>query len=194
MTATDDDCTKQIKELRHAILRNALYHIARRSWHERVNRFLNLGVIIGGTVYVAKIWPGSPGWDLALGLATSTIGAMQLVFDFGGKARDHQMLQKRYYDIRAAIDGNTAPMTADCAKWRAELTRIYADEPPTFRALDAIADNQATAALHDAVKPRLKVNLWQSLTRNIFVHNGGEFPIQPGWKAESLSADENKAG
>jgi hypothetical protein len=193
MTTPDDDCTNQLKDLRHTILRNALYHIARRAWHERINRFFNLFVIIGGTAYVANFAQGDVRWNLALGLSTSIIGAMQLVFDFGGRARDHQILQKRYYDIRAAIDENTAPTSADCAKWKADLTRIYADEPPTFRALDAIADNQATAALYDAVKPRLKVNWWQRLTRNIFVHNAGAFPIQAGWKGESPASSDQKA-
>jgi hypothetical protein len=193
MTTPDDDCTNQLKDLRHTILRNALYHIARRAWHERINRFFNLFVIIGGTAYVANFAQGDARWNLALGLSTSIIGAMQLVFDFGGRARDHQILQKRYYDIRATIDENTAPTHADCAKWKADLTRIYADEPPTFRALDAIADNQATAALYNAVKPRLKVSRWESLTRNIFVHNAGEFPIQAGWKGESAASSDQKA-
>ncbi|MBT9370304.1 hypothetical protein [Rhizobium sp. CSW-27] len=182
MDAPDDDCADAVHGLRHTALRNALYHVARRGWLDGISRILNLAVIVGGTAYAADIAKGNTNATLLLGMITAVIGALQLVFDFGGRARDHQLLQKRYYDVLAAIEENRAPNLDDCARWKAELTRIYADEPPTLRALDAIADNQATAAIMGARKPRLHVTFYESMTRHIFMHNSGTFHVNEGWQ------------
>lgn len=180
MTASDDDCAALVHGLKHTALRNALYHTARRGFLDTANRALNLAVILGGTSYAAAIATGK--LATALGFATTAVGALQLVFDFSGRARDHQLLQKRYYDLLSAIESKETPAKQDCVAWSAELQRIYADEPPTLRALDAIADNQATAALIGGDKPRLKVGWLQSLTRHLFPYNGSTFPADPNWK------------
>lgn len=185
MADADGDCYAETHAIRHDTLRNALYHIARRAWLERMSRLLNLAVILGGTSYAAQVTTGSPAWTLALGLGSATVGAIQLIFDFSGKAHLHERLQRRYYILLASIEAKRDATAEDCANWRAELMQIYADEPPTFRALDAIADNQATATSYGSGQPRLKVNLWQSLTRNIFLHNAGQFPEQKGWRTDA---------
>lgn len=77
-----------------------------------------------------------------------------------------------------------APTSDHCAKWYSEISRAAADEPPTMRALDAIAYNQATFALIEGETPIIKVSLWQSLTRHIFAHNGGSFPLESFLKTE----------
>ncbi|MBB4577278.1 MULTISPECIES: hypothetical protein [Rhizobium] len=185
MTNVEDDCYNEVHGIRHNTLRNALYHIARRAWLERVSRFLNLAVILGGTSYAAQVFINSPRGTFVLGLASATLGAVQLIFDFSGKAHHHERLQKRYYDLLASVEETRGPTMDDCAAWRAELTRIYADEPPTLRALDAIADNQATAATYGSSNPRLNVSFWQSWTRNLFLHNAGRFPERDGWRIQS---------
>ncbi|CDZ66326.1 Hypothetical protein NGAL_HAMBI2605_46020 [Neorhizobium galegae bv. orientalis] len=184
MPDTEDDCYNEVHGIRHTTLRNALYHIARRAWLERTSRFLNLAVILGGTSYASQVAVGSAGWTLALGLGSATIGAVQLIFDFSGKAYVHERLQRRYYKLLASIEGKRNATIDDCAIWKAKLTQIYADEPPTLRALDAIADNQATAATYGSKEPRLQVSFWQSLTRNIFLHNAGRFTERKGWRIE----------
>ncbi len=182
MADADGDCHAVVHGIRHDALRNALYHTARRAWLERMSRFLNLAVILGGTSYAAQVTAGSPTLALALGLGSATIGAIQLIFDFSGKAHLHERLQRRYYIVLSSIEAKRNVTMEDCANWKAELLQIYADEPPILRALDAIADNQATAASYGSGQPRLKVNLWQSLTRNIFLHTAGQFPEQKGWR------------
>ncbi len=180
MTAADDDCEEKVHELKHTALRNALYHAARRGFLDSVNRIFNFAVIIGGTSYAADIAAGA--YIVTIGFAVAGIGALQLVFDFSGRARDHQILQQRYYAVLATLEESRHPTEDDCARWNADLLRIYADEPPTLRALDAIADNQATCAILGGDKPRMKVTLWQSVTRHLLAHNAGTFPENPGWR------------
>lgn len=156
-----DDCYADVFHLRHMALRNALYHSARRGWLDGWNRFYNLVVILGGTASAGKFIISGSTADLWLGLVIAGVGALQLVYDFGGRSRTHEFLQRRFYDLMARIDATLTPTPADCAHWRSEITLAAADTPPTLRALDAIMDNQATAALRGSKSPRLQVNWLQ---------------------------------
>lgn len=172
-----DDMTERVFGLRHMALRNALYHLARRRFLDGVNRFCNLLIILGGTGTAAQLAGGSPDTAFALGGAIALVGALQLVFDYTGRARLHEILQRRYFHLMADIECCETPTSEQCARWYSEFSRAAADEPPTMRALDAIADNQATFALLGGDKPRLKITWWQSFTRHMLAHNGGAFPV-----------------
>lgn len=171
------DLDDEIFQIKHMALRNALYHVARRRFLDGINRFCNLLVILGGTAVVAEMARGAPAYSLLVGCTVTTIGALQLVFDYSGRARQHEILQRRYFNLMADVECVEAPSGEQCVRWRSEFSRAAADEPPTLRALDAIADNQATFALIGGDKPRLKITRWQSLTRHIWAHNSGAFPL-----------------
>nr|WP_278520108.1 hypothetical protein [Brucella anthropi] len=193
-TTPDDEIAEAIFGLRHMALRNALYHTARYRFLDGVNRWFNFMVILGGTGTAAEIAKSNTGAATILGGGIAAIGALQLVFDYAGRAHRHEGLQRRYYEMLADIDCAARPGGDDCARWRADVSRIAADEPPTMRALDAIADNQATSALLGGDRPRMKVTWWQSITRQLLAHNGGKFDIDPYWKsAEELAADRETA-
>jgi hypothetical protein len=177
-----DDLEDEVFRLRHKALRNALYHSARYRFLDGVNRWFNFMVILTGTGAAAKIVDASTLAALALGGSIAAIGALQLVFDYAGRALRHEALQRRYYEMLADIDCLTSPTLQDCAKWKGDISRIAADEPPTMRALDAIADNQATSALMGGNRPRMKITRWQSVTRQFLAHNSGAFPIDEKWK------------
>ncbi len=182
----EEDCLDRAFRARHQALRNALYHLARRGWLDGWNRLFNLLVIIGGTSAAADLTRGNSQAYLLLGGAIALIGALQLVFDFGGRARAHETLQRRYYSLVADIQSRIVPTVQDCADWEAEMSRVAADEPPTLRALDAVADNQATAALLGSSRPRLQVTRFENLTRQILSHNASVFPVDPEWTASEV--------
>jgi hypothetical protein len=121
-------------------------------------------VVISGTAAVANLAVLDPGWWAAL---AAVIGALQLVFDFNGRARLHETLQRRYFELIAAIDGLVDPAPESLAKWRADLNLIYADEPPPMRALDAIAHNKACDSL-GCPEGRLSVKGWQWLFQHFY--------------------------
>lgn len=98
---------------------------------------------------------------------------LQLVFDFGGRAAQHDYLQRRYYELLADVLEN--PKTK-VEVWEAKLTRLYADEPAPMRALDAIARNAAVDALGYPEKDRVRVEWYQSLLSQIWPFNETEFP------------------
>jgi hypothetical protein len=134
--------------IRFNVLRNALYHTSRRLTLDRWNRWFNFLVILLGAEAVTKfltifdIYIASS----AIGALVATVGAAQLVFDFGGRARDHQNLQRDYYHLLAEIEADPVADEIKVANWVAQMTRISGDEPPVLRALDAKAYNDAIGA------------------------------------------------
>jgi hypothetical protein len=135
-----------LDQLRVNVLRNALYHTARRRSLERTNRVFNFVIILAGTAVVSQIATALPNGNVIAGVVVSTIGALQLVFDYGRQARDHQQLQRDYYHLLADIEREESPDSKMLAEWQARQMQITADEPPTLRAIDAKAYNDAIDA------------------------------------------------
>ena len=128
------------------VLRNALYQTARRRTFERWNRIFNFLVVALGAAAVGDVLTKlgiQQGW---MGMAVAVIGALQLVLDFGRQARDHQMLQRDYYNLLADIEMSTRNDDEARAEWNGRMIKIGADEPPTLRAIDAKAYNDAIDA------------------------------------------------
>lgn len=149
------------ENIRFNVLRNALYHTARRRVLERTNRVFNFLVVVLGASAVGDFF-NIAGIERAwVGMAIAIIGALQLVFDFGRQARDHQALQRDYFSLLADIEAETAPGDQHCAEWYSRMIRITADEPPTLKALDAKAYNDALDAIdgHDEGE-RLFIPWW----------------------------------
>lgn len=125
-------------------LRNAIYHVARRNFFDLANRLLNFAVILLGASVAGKavkLWPGMD--ELYLELAVLMFATAQLAFDFGYRARTHEILQNKYYEMLAEIELDRKP---DARKYDAKLYTIAASEPMPLRALDALAYNAALDA------------------------------------------------
>src|SRR5688572_6224516 len=110
--------------LEHQALRNALYHTARRQWLDSIRRLMTLLVLVAGAGTVSQVVAGLPVGAVILGLLVTLISATQLVFDFAGRARDHQLLQRRYYDILGKIQEHGDLSVKQRNTIMAELTRV----------------------------------------------------------------------
>ena len=64
---------------------------------------------------------------------------------------------------------------------RLAQTTVHRAQDDVLRALDAVADNQATATLYGAKIPRLRVNAWEHITRHLLPHHSAMFPQNDGW-------------
>lgn len=162
--------------LRHNVLRNALYHQARRRWFEAWSRWLNFVVVLLGTAAAGALAASFPGGVAGLGVATALVGAAQLAFDFSGKARDHQVLQRDYYDLLARIEAVTDAGPEALAAWRGDMIRLAAGEPPTLRAVDAKAFNDALGALEFYPEgERLIVPWWHRPFAHLLTFDGHRY-------------------
>lgn len=161
------------ENLRFNILRNALYHTARRKWLERTNRVFSFVIVALGATAMSDVlarWQIEAIWT---GAAIALIGTLQLVFDFGRSARDHQALQRDYYHLLAEIEETPDADEATCAQWYGTMVRITGDEPPTLRALDAKAYNDAldAAGTFDSAE-RLHIPWHHRLLGGVFAFEG----------------------
>ena len=143
--------------VRFNILRNALYHTARRRALERLNRAFNFLIVVLGTAAFGDVLTFHDLRAEWIGATVAVIGALQLVFDFGRQARDHQMLQRDYYSLLAEAEAALEPTPDQASEWWSRMLRITADEPPTLRALDAKAYNDAIDAMGWDAEERLIV-------------------------------------
>lgn len=164
-------------EVRFHFLRNALYHTARRRVLESWARWTTFLILVVGTSAAANLLGG---WGITpahLGAATAALAAAQFAFDFSGRAKAHEMLQLRYYEALAEVERRPVLTEEECAVEVGRLATLAAQEPPVYRALDALAYNEATDALYGdaAAKDRLVVPFWCSVTRHFLYHNGVDF-------------------
>jgi hypothetical protein len=177
---------QKIKDLEFDAIRNAIYHGARRGFLDFLNKVLSFVVILSGATAVgdfgAKLGFGSVQFYAFI---AAIAGALQLVFDFGGRAQAHAYLQRRYHELSAKMVEVPDPTPEQSASWDAELRRIYSEEPPPMRALDAIAYNAACESLgkHSG---RVRVTWYQSLFRHFYPFNQSDFPYEHA-RAKSAS-------
>lgn len=162
------------RDPRFDALRNAMYHTQRRTFFDTLNRSISFLVILVGASVVGKVADFFKFGSIWLELGVVFLATIQLVFDFGKRAMEHEFLQRRYYEVLAEMDvAVEAPADPEATKkkWSAKLLTIAADEPMTMRALDAIAYNQALDAMHDDAETQQQfhqhVTAWQYLLRHV---------------------------
>ncbi|MBO6759152.1 MAG: hypothetical protein JJ902_22700 [Roseibium sp.] len=143
--------------IRFNVLRNALYHTARRQFFERLSRMTSFVVVVLGASAMSDVASHFGFATIWLGFAIAVFGAIQLAFDYGGQARDHQQLQRDYYNLLADIEESAQHDEAECGAWYARMLRITSAEPPILRAIDAKAYNDALDAVEGDRRERLYV-------------------------------------
>lgn len=161
-----------VENIRFNVLRNALYHTARRRKFERRSRWLNFGVIVAGASAMSGVLDILGVSQLAAAAAATLFGTIQLVFDPAGGARDHQALQRGYYGLLADIEAVIDPSDEQCAGWYSKMVRISGDETPTMRAVDAKAYNDAVDAMEMDESLRLHIPLWQRPFQHFIAFEG----------------------
>lgn len=169
--------------LRLQALRNVIYHNARRYWLEALYRWTNFLVVLSGTATAASMGPilklPQETVTLALGALTAILGASSLVFDFAVRAKNHEIIAKQYFALLGEIDGTVAVSAEDVAKWKKAFAEIAANEPPTMRALDAVAQNEASQAIFGDDVRLLEVTWYQRAFKNVWAFGGAVFNELP---------------
>jgi len=173
------------KDPRFDALRNAIYHAERRSFFDILNKGLNFLVIICGAAVAGKAAHLVHAQELTLEMGVLLFATIQLVFDFGSRARDHDYLQRRYYEMLGQMERDSDDSAEAYRARSAELLTIAADEPMPMRALDALAYNKALSAVvtdPDVVAAyRQHVTWWQKRCRHLFAFHSAAFPYEAAY-------------
>lgn len=163
--------------------RTARYHMARRGFFEKMHRGSMFIIVAIGTTGVAGALVSQGINGAFLSGLSALLGAANLVFDPAGRARQHEALQRKAFELCAEIDSDIAPSAERCAEWTARLHKIYADEPPPMLAVDAVAYN-ATLAGRREQPDLLVITPLQSWLRNFWSFANVHFPHRSELKAE----------
>lgn len=158
------------RDPRFDALRNSLYHNARAAFLDKINKGINSLVIILGASIVGEVAKKLSFDDKYIQLPLLIVATIQLVFDFGGSAKDHHFQHTRYSEALAEMEKIASWDDEKEREWSARLVTISGDEVQTMRAVDTVAYNQALDALHGGTEIQTKNRLYVSWFQYIFRH------------------------
>jgi hypothetical protein len=145
-----------------------------------------LGVLLSGSAAFADALDQ----PRVFGLFAATLGALDLVFGFSHRARDHEVLHRRFTDLAAELRTTTSPTQEEVQRWERRRLEIEAEEPPTYWALEASCWNEVAHAWGRHASVRL--TFWQHLLMNWRTFDKAEFPLLEA-PPEAGSGSESQA-
>lgn len=173
---------KTIAELRFDIDVVVRYHDRRRAFFDTFRRLIAGLTVFGGSAAAVAFWgylessvPLDPRIGLVGALLVAALNAYDLVTGISAKARQHDSLYRRYVELDEQIvraDENKGQLR----QWEAELLRIERDEPPMFRAVYTMCQNEAVKVWRLENSSKHKVNWVQSLFAHFLRMPRAEFP------------------
>ena len=142
-TTAGSEAAEGVKELQFELLRSALYHDILQRRFMRVHKGLQFLIIVLGSAAVWAIGGQFPIYGQIAGVIIALAGAADLVWDYGGTARDHGALRRQFYDLLTELE-----RSGDVASVRARIPAIYAIEPPTHDRTNHRAHNKAGLSVY----------------------------------------------
>jgi hypothetical protein len=173
---------------RQRALRNGIYHTMRREFFERWERRLNFVVLLLGTATATQVATSHFGANgtMALGVATAFVGGLQLVYNLGGRARDHANLQGKFYDLAARTEERGGDEALRAQEIEKAFAILYGAEPPTYWGVNAIAYNGSQGAAGRDEKDNLVVPFYLKPFINVLT-------LSPGWFQTEREAEKKRS-
>ena len=128
-----------IDGLMFGIEKSIRYHQRRRAHYEELHKAVMLGVIVSGSAAFAN----SMGHGPVMGLVAAILGAVDLVFAFSHRARDHEILHRRFTEL--ANRCRRAP-ESDVTELERIRMEIETDEPPIYWEVESDCYMEVAAA------------------------------------------------
>lgn len=192
-SAAEDGLRTAVHGARFSALQDIAYNAMREQFLSRLGRGLVGTQVLAGTAAVfsaAQLFAATD--PVATSAATDSVtvwialfgavvGVVLLVLDPAAAAREHRVLRSKYHELLATMDECAEPTMDNVRAWNATMQRIAAGEPPSYRAVKAMAFNAAVNALYreaDAAKQRYRVTWRQRWTANWLTHRGTPFPLE----------------
>jgi hypothetical protein len=172
MSDSTSDLALRLDQLRFGIEKSLRYHQRRRAHYEGIHRYLMVGVLFSGSAAFADMLEQPQ----LFGLLGAAFGALDLVFSFSMRARDHELLHRRFTDIARQVETTATPTEDDLRRWTSARREIEADEPPVFWALEASCDNEVTIAWGRERHGLVRLTGWQKLFMHWWTFEKAEMP------------------
>ena len=171
---TDENLIGKTEALNFGIEKSMRYHQRRRGHYEWLHKVIMFLTLLSGSAAFASLL-GCPEY---FGAAAAVFAAIDLVWGPSHRARDHEILFRRFSALAIAIR-TTVPPTAELhAEWVRKRIDIETDEPPIYWALEADCDNEVRRAWGKDQK-LVQINRWARLTMYWHRHTESMFELLP---------------
>lgn len=151
------------------VRRSSRYHERRWAFFSRLHQITGgLTILLAGSVIFDIARPGdNPWWLLTISFVAACLAAWDIVVGYAARAGVHHSLRARWCALELEmLKGNTDEATWDA--YEIKRREIEADEPPIYRALDLLCNNEMLIA--DGHNRKLaEVSRWQRFTSQIFL-------------------------
>lgn len=138
--STANSPEERLKRLSFGVEKSLRYHHRRRGFFDATHSFVMFGVLVCGSAAFAGAWPA------AAGATAAVLGALDLVFQFSHKARDHLSLYQRFAELNIDLKNLQSSDIVGLEAAEKRRLKIEADEPPIYWALEADCDNEVCIA------------------------------------------------
>ena len=174
------DQKQKAKDFLHDCDRSARYHTVRRAFFDTWHRWMMVAVLVSGSSAIGALNTkfGGPGLATALMLIPALVGAVSVVWNLTDRARSHEMLARRFYEIAKSIDVENADQK-QIEKWRMEILGVYEDEPAVYHAVNAECYNASTQALGYGENKFQQIPWWKYKFRHWIRFSAEDFKISP---------------
>lgn len=151
------------------------YHARRRAFLDGWHKLIMAAIIIGGSAAFTGLLGSSSDAPRWAALALTVLATLDLVIGLSHRARDHEMLYRRFSALATGVATTPEPTAENVRRWTADRLRIEADEPPVYRALDIACHNEMIQAY--GIDARRLVPLgWRAPLKNFLRFNSSRFP------------------
>lgn len=153
--------------------RSFRYHAHRRGFFDTLHRLTMLGVLICGSAVVADGF-GDPKW---FGAIAGILAALDMVYSYANKARNHEFLYRRLMALSSRLAIIAPGTDAELDEIDREYHQILADEPPPYRALNALCHNEVMLRHGKGRDWLVTLSRWQRLMMHLVRFETDPFPL-----------------
>ena len=147
------------------VRRSQRYHAKRMQFFQRWSWFCSMLSLLAGSGAVIAAFQKFPAWMAGIfGMIFALFGGLNLVLKFGDHVRDHKDFTRKFADLEGRMH-LAVESEGELGKFRAERTKIEADEQNIKVVLDVICHNEQAVA-DGALQWPHPVAWWQRLLRN----------------------------
>lgn len=161
-----------LRALEFYIERSCRYHSRREAWFDNLHRItMGISLLAGSSAFAA--FSSSQISDKYGAIASAIVAILtttNLVIGFSHKARDHQMMYRRFKQLAIDLLDQKISKDDDLTKIERKKLLIESDEPPIYRALDASCFNEVVRSISSDADYILNNSLTIKFRHKLFMH------------------------
>lgn len=175
----DEKIRHEKDKLLFGVRRSIRYHNHRRRHFDFINKFTTIIAALSGSATVISVLSKlGQNCTITFAVIVAVMSAVDLVLGTAQKAREHNDLAKRFFDLEKAIITIKEITEEDLSRLTTQRLDIEADEPPVLQVLDCICHNELLRAMGYDQSKHVKIKWYQRLFRNFIDIRGHTIQLQ----------------